>query len=114
MAKKKHSQGFFQCGILQTCDASKEDTYGEVAEQAAEEVGLQKPDDDHFLALFRPVAGSVICDKDLIVNGQVKPWTLGNYITKLHRSPSDIRFGVGVVDRQTASSFLQVWILSYW
>lgn len=108
MAKKKHSQGFVQCGILQTWDASKEDTYGEVAERAAEEVGLQKPDDDHFLVLFRPVAGSVISDKDLTVNGQVKPKTLGNYIAKLHRSPSDIRFGVGVVDRQTASSFLQV------
>ena len=96
MAKKKHSQGFVQCGIMQTWDASKKDTYGEVAEQAAEEVGVQKPDDDHFLALFRLVVGSVISDKDLTINGQVKPWMLGNYIIKLHRSPSDIRFGVGL------------------
>ena len=113
MAKKKHSQSFVQCGIMQTWDASKEDTYREVAEWAAEEVRLQKPDDDQFLALFHPFVGSVISDKDLTINGQVKPWTLGNYITKLHRNPSDIRFGVGVVDRQTASSFLQVWIISY-
>ena len=62
--------------------------------RSAEEVGLQKPDDDHFLGLFRPVVGSVISDKDLTIIGLVKPWTLGNYITKLHRSPSDIRFGV--------------------
>ena len=81
MAKKKHSQGFVQSGILQTWDASKEDTYGVVAERAAEEVGLQKPGDDHFLALFRPVTGSVISDKDLTVNGQVKPWMLGTLLS---------------------------------
>ena len=73
---------------MQTWDASKEDT-----EQAAEKVGLQKPDDDHFLALFRPVVGSVISDKDLTINGQVKTWMLANYIAKFHRSPSDM-FGL--------------------
>jgi len=64
------------------------------------------------VSLFRPGISSIILEKDLTITGVRKPWTLGNYIAKQHRSSSDIRFGVGLVDRHTASSVLQVWIVS--
>ena len=85
--------------------ASKEDTYYTFVERAAEFVSLDKPaeDSNQVLVLFRPVVGSIVPDGDLIKEVS-KPWTLGNYILKSHKSPESLKFGVGLVTKEVAVS----------
>ena len=86
--------------------ASKEDTYYSFVERAAEFVSLDKPaeDSNQVMVLFRPVVGSIVPDSDLVIKEVSRPWTLGNYIQKSHKSSETLKFGVGLVSKEVAVS----------
>lgn len=98
--------------------ASKEDTYYGFAKRAGAALGLRdsaEESTDCLLVLFRPVIGSIIKNDDITIRDVCKPWTLGNYVTKSHKSSDSLKFGVGFVKVEVAlSAGLKVGLALYY
>ena len=46
------------------------------------------------LSLFK-MNGARLLDENVTVKGNQKPWTLGNYLLLMRKSPSNVKLGVG-------------------
>jgi len=75
--------------------ANKGDSYEGFVSKAAKNCQL-KAEQGKILQLFK-MNGARILNETVSVNGKKKPWTVGNYLAMLHRSPTSIKLGVGYV-----------------
>ena len=76
-------------------EAFRNDTYEVFVSKAARKCKLRH-EKHKLLSLFK-LNGARILNEDLNVNGKIKSWTLGNYLTLLKKSPSNVKLGVGQV-----------------
>ena len=64
--------------------------------KAANALDLQ-PLPSSYLCLFKAAGGAVIANKEIMVNKKLRPWSLGNYLSLLKKSPSNVKIGVAYV-----------------
>lgn len=55
------------------------------------------------LSLFK-INGTRVVNKSVTVKGNKKPWTIGNYLLLMKKSPSAVKIGVGYVFQSKLSS----------
>ena len=88
--KKKYSKGSDYLEI----EASRDDDYYEFSSKAATALGIKVPSCRRkILTLFR-ITGAVVLNQNLVVDGRRKEWSLGNYLLKVKKAPSQVKFGV--------------------
>ena len=66
----------------------------------------------YFVFLIK-VAGSLIKDEDITINGVNKPWSLGRYLQLLKKSPSSLKIGLAVEDSSSQMTELVIVIVTY-
>lgn len=105
--KEKSSGGFQRnthCQSLEITNARRSDSYYTFAEKAAAALNL-KPLPCSSLCLFKPKGGAKIACDDLVISEMSRPWTLGNYLLLLKKSPCSIQIGVAyVIDDSSLSA----------
>ena len=69
------------------------DSYTVFATKASVKLGL-KLNKKKSLSLFK-LNGTRILDEDVTIRGKLKPWTIGNYLLLIKKSPSNVKLGVG-------------------
>jgi hypothetical protein len=82
-------------------EACKSDSYSTFIRRAALKCRLEVSDKE--LSLFK-INGARVLDCDVSVKGKPRPWTLGNYLGLLKKSPSAVKLGVGYVVKDSKSS----------
>lgn len=80
----------------------RSDCYKTVARRAAKKCHLAYHGSES-LSLFK-LNGARILNEDVIIGGKTKPWTMGNYILLMKKSPSNIKLGVGRVMHDSSES----------
>ena len=83
-----------QC--IEITDAQRSDDYISFAIKAANALDLL-PLPSSYLCLFKAAGGAVIANKEIMVNKKLRPWSLGNYLSLLKKSPSNVKIGVAYV-----------------
>lgn len=73
----------------------RSDCYKRVAKRAAKKCQLVYQG-SKTLSLFK-LNGARILDEEITIGGKVKPWTMGNYILLMKKSPNHIKLGIGCV-----------------
>ena len=81
---------FSQVSGYREVQLSRDDCYLSVVTVAAVSLKVK----DRGLTLFRQ-NGTVIQNCELSVKGNRKPWTIGNYLLAIKKSPHQIKFGLG-------------------
>ena len=81
---------------LEITNARRSDDYNTFAEKAAAALNI-KPLPSSSPCLFKAFGGARIANDDLVVNDKVRPWNLGNYLSLLKKSPSNVQIGVAYV-----------------
>lgn len=84
-------------------EAHKSDSYSKFVKRAASKCKLSTHKKDKELSLFK-VNGARVLDSDITVKGKPRPWTLGNYLGLLKKSPSSVKLGVGYVESRSSSN----------
>lgn len=79
----------------------RSDCYKAVAERAAKKCHLIYQE-SKTLSLFK-LNGARILDEEITIGGKTKPWTLGNYILLMKKSPNNIKLGVGCITPDSSS-----------
>ena len=74
-------------------EALKSDKYTTFAQKAAIKCRLSE-EKGKVLSLFK-LNGARVLDESVTVKGMLKPWTLGNYLLLMKKSPSSVKLGVG-------------------
>ena len=82
---------------------SRGDCYKAVAKRAAKKCRLTYRG-SQTLSLFK-LNGARILDEDITVGGKTKPWTIGNYILLMKKSPNNIKLGVGCITPDSSSDY---------
>lgn len=82
--------------------ARRSDCYRAIANRAAKKCHLICHG-SKTLSLFK-LNGAQILDEEVIVSGKTKPWTIGNYMLLMKRSPSKTKLGVGQVTPSDVNS----------
>lgn len=81
-------------------EAFRNDSYRDFVKRAAQRTQTII---NKTLALFK-LNGARVLDKEVTVKGKIKPWTLGNYLLLLKKSPYNIKMGVGyIMDAQSST-----------
>jgi len=81
-------------GSLIEINAYRGDSYSVIARKAAKKCQLTQVAGNLSLALFK-LNGALILDEEVTINGKTRPWTLGNYLLLMKKSPANIKLGVG-------------------
>ena len=74
-------------------EAKKSDSYTIFAKRAAKKCRLGEAE-GKILSLFK-LNGARVLNECVTVKGKLKPWTLGNYLLLMKKSPSSVKLGVG-------------------
>ena len=82
-------------------EACKGDKYVTFAKRASIKCRLNHQEGKE-LALFK-LNGARILDEDVTIKGRLKPWTLGNYLLLMKKSPSSVKLGVGYFTSEISS-----------
>lgn len=75
-------------------EANKSDSYTVFARKAAIKCRLGSEEKGKVLSLFK-LNGARVLNESVTVKGKQKPWTLGNYLLLMKKSPSNVKLGVG-------------------
>ena len=93
-SKKKggytRSSGYVEVEVLRC--SSYEETTRKIAECL--EINIAEATED--LALFK-LNGTRILDKELTINNKKRPWLIGNYLSYLKKSSTQVKFGIGII-----------------
>ena len=84
-------------------EAYKSDTYSKFVKRAALKCRLESNRKDKELSLFK-INGARVLDCDVSVKSKPRPWTLGNYLGLLKKSPTAVKLGVGYLAKDSKSS----------
>ena len=76
-------------------EACRSDNYKVFVEKAAKKCKMTHVR-GKFLQLFK-MNGAQILNEEMKLNGKCKPWTLGNYLLLMKKSPSNVKLGIGQV-----------------
>ena len=74
-------------------EANKSDNYTTFAKKAAIKCRLSE-EKGKLLSLFK-LNGARVLDESVTMKEKLKPWTLGNYLLLMKKSPSNVKLGVG-------------------
>lgn len=88
---------------LEITTARRSDTYNSFARKAAAALNLKAPAFLSSLCLFKATGGAKIVNSEIVINEISRPWTLGNYLSLLKKSASNVQIGVGYVRDDTLS-----------
>lgn len=80
--------------VIELNQAKRSDDYATFAVKAASALSLTNPPKS-VLRIFKVNGGAIIQNEDIMINGQRRDWTLGNYLALLKKSPSAVKIGVG-------------------
>ena len=83
-------------------EAYRSDSYITFVKRAAHKCHLTEKK-NKLLSLFK-LNGARVLDEEVTVKGKPKPWTLGNYLLLMKKSPNNIKMGIGYVDCDFNSS----------
>lgn len=110
-------RGIFQRGSAPfiEVEAARSDDYMTFAWKAADCCQLGGNSLGTGLSLFK-MNGARILNRVVTVKGNKKPWTLGNYLLMMKKSPASVKIGVGYVDESSTSSEDNVrrYVVSVW
>lgn len=82
--------------------AYRSDNYSTFVKRAAKKLQLQgKP--QKILSLFKLNVARVL-DEEVTIKDKTKPWTLGNYLLVMRKSPNVVKLGIGYVTYSDSSS----------
>ena len=76
--------------------AKKSDSYEVFVTKAARKCQLSYQQ-GKALHLFK-LSGARVLNESLSVQGKQRPWTIGNYLSVLHKSATNVKIGIGYVD----------------
>ena len=76
-------------------EARKSDSYSMFARRAALKCRMSEQA-GKVLSLFK-LNGARVLDECMTIKGKLKPWTLGNYLLLMKKSPSTVKLGVGFI-----------------
>ena len=82
-------------GFVEVCKA---DNYEAVTRKIAECMELSM-EDDQYLVLFK-LNGTRILNKELKFNRIKRPWSIGNYLSFVKKSASQVKFGIGICSKE--------------
>lgn len=89
---------------LEITTACRSDTYLSFAQKAAAALNIKPPSNSSSsLCLFKVTGGAKIVDSELIINEEVRPWTLGNYLSLLKKSSANVQIGVAYTREEPLS-----------
>lgn len=97
MKQQHRNLKFTKASEFVEIEASRDDTYIEFCSKSERALKMTVPESyKEVLTLFR-LNGTVVLDQKLLVDGSDvdRDWTLGNYLTKIKKSPNNVKFGVG-------------------
>ena len=77
-------------------EAYRSDSYSTFVKRAAHKCHLTGKK-NKFLSLFK-LNGARVLDEDVTIKGKAKPWTLGNYLLLMKKSPNNVKMGIGYID----------------
>lgn len=92
------SGDYKRCSGFVEVEVSKADNYEIVIGKIADclEINVQ---DDEYLALFK-LNGTRILNKELTINKIKRPWLIGNYLSFIKKSASQVKFGIGICNKE--------------
>ena len=73
----------------------RSDSYTTFTKRAAHKLSL-RGEKGKYVSLFR-LNGARVLDEEVTVKGKGKPWTLGNYLLLMKKSPNHVKMGIGYV-----------------
>ena len=73
----------------------RRDSYSTFIKRAAHKLSLHGQK-GKYVSLFR-LNGARVLDEEVTVKGKTKPWTLGNYLLLMKKSPNHVKMGIGYV-----------------
>lgn len=76
-------------------EAHRSDTYRSFVDKAARKLKMGYRS-GNMLSLFK-MNGARVLNEEINLNGKDKPWTLGNYLLKMKKSPTSVKLGIGYV-----------------
>ena len=82
--------------------AKKTDDYCTFVRKAAKKCRLVEQE-GQVLSLFK-LNGARVLNENVTIKGKLKPWTLGNYLLLMKKSPSNVKLGVGYFTLPTRDS----------
>ena len=83
-------------------EAQRSDSCTKFAKRATQKCHLRYKE-KAVLSLFK-VNGARVLNENITVKGNSKPWTLGNYLLLMKKSPSSVKMGIGYVQCDDSSS----------
>ncbi len=92
-------------------ECQRNNTYSELLCKAAAKIEI--PFREGYFVFLIKVAGSLIKDEDITINGVNKPWSLGRYLQLLKKSPSSLKIGLAVEDSSSQMTELVIVIVTY-
>lgn len=87
-----------RCSGFVEVEVCKADNYEAVTRKIAECIELSL-EDDQYLALFK-LNGTRILNKELTINRIKRPWLIGNYLSFVKKSASQVKFGIGICSKE--------------
>ena len=82
--------------------AYRSDSYASFVKRAADKLNL-RIEKNKILSLFK-LNGARVLDEDIVVKCRQKPWTLGNYLLLMKKSPATTKMGIGYLACSDTSS----------
>ncbi len=83
-------------------EAYRSDSYSTFVKRAVSKCHIRGKK-NHILSLFK-TNGARVLDEQVTIKGKSKPWTLGNYLLLMKKSPNSVKMGVGYLEMSTDST----------
>ncbi len=95
----KRGGDYKRCSGFVEVEVAKSDNYSSVTTKISDWLGLPDLEENECFALFK-LNGSRIMNKDVSVHGNCKPWLIGNYLSHVKKSASQLKLGIGVLNTE--------------
>ena len=92
----KRGGDYKRCSGFVEVEVSKSDNYSSVTKKISDCLGLPDLEENKCFALFK-LNGSRIMNKDVSVHRNCKPWIIGNCLSHVKKSASNVKLGIGVI-----------------
>ena len=100
---KERNLGYFRDGLPLEVALNKQSSYQGVVKHVATELKMKPKDPSSVLALFK-ANGSLVQSSNIAG----KPWTIAEYVRAQHKSPENVKLGIGVIKKDQVAHVIML------
>ena len=100
---KERNLGYFRDGLPLEVALNKQSSYQGVVKHVAPELKMKPKDPSRVLALFK-ANGSLVQSSNIAS----KPWTIAEYVRAQHKSPENVKLGIGIIKKDQVAHVIML------